>query len=247
MIKGTVPRFHKGDILSISSFVDLLPTQKTDSLILFRGQSDDWPLLPKISRFVPRKEIAKNEKDMIHDFRKLIMSVSNLKPRNDWELIALAQHHGLPTRLLDWTTNPLAALWFAVNVPPERTQETYGGVWYFIPEDDDLISDDEEISPFELNDCKVFNPTHITERIRTQAGYFTTHPFNTDEMKFIPLDKIEIHKNKLGRLRISPRIYSRLRRELDKCGINAFSLFPDLDGLSKYLEGKYFLYKDEYE
>ena len=182
---------------------------------------------------------------MMNDFSKLIMSVSNLKPKNDWELIALAQHHGLPTRLLDWTTNPLAALWFAVKSPPEKSQNTPGVVWYFTPFDTDLLSDDDDISPYDLNECKVFNPTHITERIRTQSGFFTTHGFDSVNNKFIPLEETEIHEKKLGKLRIPPKIFSDLRRQLDNCSIDSFSLFPDLDGLSKYLEGKHFRYADE--
>ena len=57
---------------------------------------------------------------------------------NDWDLLALAQHHSLPTRLLDWSENPLVALWFAFNENDEVTKKRV--LWCFGFSNEDMLN-----------------------------------------------------------------------------------------------------------
>ncbi len=78
---------------------------------VFRGQADiGWPLLPKAGRpdFCDYKDL-----EMFKGWRRRARACSEL-PDNEWDCLAVAQHHGLATRLLDWTFNPLVATYFAV-------------------------------------------------------------------------------------------------------------------------------------
>ena len=70
---------------------------------LFRGQQQDWDLLPKLSRLRLKGQIIKIEKIILEEFRRTSLPLSDITPKDDWDLVALAQHHGLPTRLLDWS------------------------------------------------------------------------------------------------------------------------------------------------
>ncbi len=82
----------------------------------FRGVlREDYELIPKIGRSEIRCSGAysvENELWLLREFKKRAparLLQENL-PQSDWEWLALAQHHGLPTRLLDWTTNPYVGL-----------------------------------------------------------------------------------------------------------------------------------------
>jgi len=97
--------------------------------LIFRGVTNkDHSLVPSIGRH-NRKNTDNNilalEEALIAEFKRLSIPELDLLPNNDFEWMFLAQHYGLPTRLLDWSTNPLVALYFAV----EKDDDTDGAVY----------------------------------------------------------------------------------------------------------------------
>ena len=229
-------------ITSFKHFVELIGnmsltvSDKIGFLIIFRGQEEDWSLLPKIGRYNDLSN-EKIEKTIFNEFKRRSYPNldSNLK-YNDWDLLALAQHHRLPTRLLDWTGNPLAALWFAfIN---EKKNDLDRIVWCFLVREKEL-SDTSKGSPFQQKKTKVFRPNHITKRIISQDGWFTVHWFAEDN-KIIPLNDNTIYYKRLFKFKIPESQRNDVLKRLDAMGANSSSLFPDLEGLSSYLEWKTF-------
>ena len=248
--KSTINDRREIIIETLAEFVSYMEKNHIDKMVLFRGQEENWSLIPKIARINLNYEnptILDAEKRMFNEFKRTSMPFLKTIPSSPWDWLALAQHHGMATRLLDWTRNPLAGLWFAIrNAPTSRDGKLQNGVvWVYDVNKDDLLDEKMRTNPFEGGRTMVFQPNHITPRIVAQQGWFTVHKYMDHERKFIPFEKITKYKDFLTKIIIPARSFGDIRNKLNLCGVNEYTLFPDLDGLCKYLVWDNSLLKDE--
>lgn len=219
-------------IQSVSQYVKLIERECDGDHVLFRGQSEDRKLLPKLMRLRCKTNIVEAEQDMFAEFHRRALPLLQSRPETEWDWLALAQHHGMATRLLDWTINPLAALWFTVERPP--TPRSRGGViWFFTANTEDFV-EDEKSSPFSIKQVKVFRPRHVTRRIVAQSGWFTAHPVTGNAPQ--TLDRNSRFAKRLRKLKVPTKAFSDIRRDLDRFGVNAAAIFGDIEGLCRRLE-----------
>lgn len=231
-------------VSTLSAFVAHVENHCAGESVLFRGQCDDKPLLPKIARLNTAEGVLVAERRMFEDFKRQALPHLDHTPESDWDWLALAQHFGMATRLLDWSTNPLAALWFAVNRPARDGASAV--VWYFEPAQNDFQDPKTHSDPFTLDRTRVFRPRHITQRIIAQAGYFTCHKYLEGvQRKYIPLDHNASFKRRLTKIVIPSDAFSDLRRDLDRFGVNAASLYGGLDGVCRHIEWLHSFLDDE--
>ncbi len=227
------PIAELGPVLNLKDFLDhvLAKRQDPEDEWIFRGQREfEWGLIPRIDRTefknyrvlrVPLWRREKHERRLLIDFQKSARPYVAVDPMNWWEWLAIAQHHGLGTRLLDWTANPLAALFFAVEV--QESQED-SAVWCYHHEGKSWMSE-ENRDPFQIREVTSFWPPHVTPRITVQAGCFTAHPE--------PPDPDDDHwRGDRVRIRIAKASRHNLRRALAKVGVTKAALFPDLEGVA---------------
>lgn len=197
--------------------------------LLFRGQNTDQPLTPKIAR--QGRFNANAERGMLDRFKKESAPfLGGVSPKSDWDWLSVAQHQGMSTRLLDWSANALAALWFAVSVDPPDGEE-HGVVWMLQVEEKDLKSPGEQEDLWSLKRTYIFQPFHIDRRIAAQSGWFSVHKYIEDSDRFIPLNENASYKRKLRKLVVPRASFVGIRGELRRMGVTRAALFPDLGGL----------------
>ncbi len=214
-----------------------------DDLLLFRGQNVDEPLLPKIAREYEliryygnpfRYDLFTYEKLMLEDFKRRSRPYLTKEPLSDWDWLTIAQHHGMQSRFLDWTENPLVGLFFALEPNPKSNISV---VWILRIGRREIVTPTSENSPFKVTRTRIFMPNIVSNRLVSQAGWFTVHVYNKRTDKFIPLDKNKSYKSKLIKVIIEGSKVD-MNKHLDLCGVNSSTMFTDLDGLCKHINIK---------
>jgi hypothetical protein len=221
---------------SLADYIKILDSDFAKDQFRFRGQEHDWPLLPRLARLEPRHGDHDDlERLMIEQLQLEGTALCETVPSNKLEWLVVAQQHGMSTRLLDWTSNPLAALWFAVRPHVERAPTDTAVVYVISFDDEDVISVRQEMNAFGHPRAYLLRPPHIAKRITAQAGWFTTHPIIIGN-SFQPLDKDHPLGSNLSKVLIPAECVSDMRWALDRCGVNEATLFGDLVALCQHLD-----------
>jgi hypothetical protein len=209
-----------------------------------------------LSRLGPRS--ASLELPMLRTFRKYARRMASLDD-SVWSWLALAQHHGLPTRLLDWTFSPYVALHFmtqdatAFDVDGVVCTLDYVAAKRLLPEKLARILEEEEANVFTaemlaraastlaeldaLGDGFIafFEPPSLDDRIVNQYALFSLMP-GVDKQVQRWLD----HHSELGRRIVVPAALKwEIRDKLDQANVTERVLYPGLDGLSQWLKRYY--------
>ncbi len=224
----------------------------------FRGHVDSrWNLLCGLGRQQPDEFKKKNvESILYYDFLSQAGPLLE-RPDSSWDVLFSMQHHGLPTRLLDWSATFAVGLYFALkpyiplaaSVPeafnaldrnpcvwvldPFELNRDMGSEAVVLNPEIDLLGSYQEIFIEESktlgSKVMAVNPTQASRRLAAQRGCFTLHadlfsPLESGSPSFLRqfvLPK-EAVVDGIGFLRLA--------------GMNEYSLFPDLDGLSRHLK-----------
>lgn len=231
------------------SDVRTLKSELNKNMIWYRGHSNsNYQLTPTVLR---KYKASANESNLFYEFKTLSATLSK-RTRTNWDILFDMQHYGVPTRLLDWTTNLGTALYFAIKDNPSSPC-----IWLLSPFDLNLKSTgfDIIIDPAVISDNPAPHQTYLNvdnilgskntyelpfaiqvphgnKRLSAQRGMFTVHG-----MDRAPLDSL--CKQFVRKIEIPIEIISELKEHLWELGVDDFSLFPDYEGLSKYLKNKF--------
>jgi FRG domain len=211
-------------------------------------QPEPQPSIGRGYRFLGRfhQFSERDEKQLLSRFRRRAYEFLGRVP-TVWESIIIARHHGLPVRLLDWTANPLVALYFAAHFRQEEERKAEADIklWAIsgYPDEEDKFNEqilNEQIAPLEVPGIKLVYPFSADPRITRQSGCFTIHPFPWEALpkiasagtQFKP-DELDIEFITSWTIRGERK--AGIMEQLCRMDITARTVFPDLDGLAEGL------------
>jgi hypothetical protein len=230
---------------------------------VYRGDPDaSWPLLTSLDKLggarSPHSK-ADLEEHILRNFIRYSRPYFSQPPVNEWEVLVAAQHHGLPTRLLDWTYSPLVAAHFAtLDCERESDRVVWRLDWksvhrffqlpelaLLIQDLEGILSSERQMTPWALfaepADSKqfacMFEPPSLNARIAAQSATFTLCSDKRQSFDGF------LEKHGLGsaltKLIIPAKETARFRDQLDLVSVDERRLFPDLDGVAAEMRRYY--------
>lgn len=227
------------------------------SPFIYRGLSDvTYDLKTSLTRM--GGDYPRLEKHLLRNFKKYAYN-AHPQGTSDWHWLALAQHHGLPTRLMDWTYSPYAALHFATeNI---YRYDTDGVIWAlnyekvndYLPERPQSIIRQvgsnsftsemlhnayqtlEDLDHAEGDFVIIFEAASLDQRIVNQYALFSMMSTADGVLS----EWMQQYPDIYFRILIPADMKWEIRDRLDQANINERVLFPGLQGLSKWLKRHY--------
>jgi FRG domain-containing protein len=246
------------DIESWGQFVDYADSLKnvgapSQTPYLFRGHSDQsWSLRPSLLREVGNPGVSASraieiEKEALAEFRRQAHLYVRDELLTDTETLlawwTVMQHHGAPTRLLDWTRSPYVGAYFTVR----RDFDRPGIIWIFHVDTVDskrkaANNPDFHTTPQRFNaSCQDPNaPAELlmirrpreTERMVVQQGVFTVSPqILADHGHIIASCQAKDDSRQFFGIRVRPKLKLEFLRRLSVMNVTGRALFPGIDGL----------------
>lgn len=259
-------------ITTMEDLVTIILDQKYDvridrhrSSFLYRGlPNDEFTLTTSIERNCKDKWVDL-EKAILRNFTKYAaIHIPDLKD-SVWKQLIIGQHHGLPTRLLDWTYSPLIAMHFATSgehlhemdehnsviwkidieefnkMLPKLYQEKLNNERAYLFTTDmitEIVNDLKAYDKDMGNKSMVFiEPPSFDVRIINQYSYFAVVPKNFGSIE----DFLEKNTTNTTKFILDKHLRWEVRDMLDRLNINERIIFPDMDGLSSWLKRHYFV------
>ncbi|WP_239709057.1 FRG domain-containing protein [Luteibacter sp. 9133] len=215
--------------------------------MIFRGVTDEsFKLIPSIGRDTAKNtlgDISTLESKMLQEFKRLTVPLLRTPPETDFEWLFLAQHYGLPTRLLDWSSNPLVALFFA-----SETTDDKDGAFLHLRH---MVTDQYELFNYRTADYTAeqkakrnsifkiqphqghiifLRPRYSDERYLNQRSVFScpADPFSEPTLVGI------------GKIIIPGRWKPEIRRRLRALGVSTSFIYPGLAGVAGEIRSHHF-------
>ena len=235
------------------------------SLFIYRGMCNaDYNIVTSLQR-VCKAKANKLEPAILSNFTKYAAMENPSIETSVWRQMILGQHHGLPTRLLDWSFSPLTSLHFATSELNLDDMDKHDSVVWridvnelhaMLPEKYQQVMEQEQTTVFSLKmlqeacsgpaeydrDMKgeamlIVEPPSIAQRIINQYSFFSIVPSGMDDVIAF-LDK---KTDKTVRYIIKKEIRWQVRDLLDQLNISERIVYPGLDGLSRWLARHYYV------
>jgi len=225
---------HAQSVAEIIEFISQFP-----ETAIFRGENNIYDTLkPKVGRLFDNycnKSALQNFESSFESFETSIIDdfvrycepyLENVSVEDEVKVLTIGQHYGLPTRLLDWTENILVAIYFAI----EGNNESDRRIYIY---DTKRIIGIEEVFSDKLTLIHKYYPPIIHKRIISQSSLFTVYRYPYIDMR----EHVKDGKDQIfAEIQIPYKNVVGIRGELSKLGINGKSIWPDIDGVVKYIE-----------